>query len=263
MLNWIRVAVALLLAVTLGVTSVFGYVPVMIGSALVVIFIAFGWPRLTDAPQPHITSLMLGIFGIVGMLATWLATDPPYLEWLPILAALGVLCSFVLNLSRGIDADNAVANVSAHVAGVVIVLSTCSWAAAIRLAGDRNAVIMGLVAIMLAQCATAMPWPGQVAGPLAVILGLVGANVIYWLDSQTLDHWGAANLLGIIMGLVVVVVDRMLGKISEAPYQAGTLHKSMRRQKTRQWGVQLALGSTPIAVGGIAVYMVERIPGIF
>ncbi|MCQ9368921.1 ammonia permease [Brevibacterium sp. 50QC2O2] len=261
-MNWIRVVVALLLAVTLGVTSVFGYVPVVMGSALVVVFIAFGWPRLTDTPQPHITSLMLGLFGLAGMAATWLADHPPYLEWLPILAALGLLWSFVQNLSRGIDADNAVANVSAHVAGVVIVLSTCSWAAAIRLAGERNAVIMGLVAIMLAQCATAMPWPGKFAGPLAVVLGIVGANAIYWLDGSTIEHWGAANLLGLLMGLVVIVVDRMLGKISEAPYQAGSLHKSQKRQKARQWGVQLALGATPIAVGGIAVYIVERIPGI-
>lgn len=59
LMRWIRVAVALGLAVGLGVTSFFGYGPLAAAAAVLVAALAYGWPRLTDSPQPRATGVML------------------------------------------------------------------------------------------------------------------------------------------------------------------------------------------------------------
>ncbi|WP_220086043.1 hypothetical protein, partial [Burkholderia multivorans] len=95
---------------------------------------------------------MLALFGLAGLFAAWQDDTAPYLDWLPVLAGLGLLWTFVQNLTRGMGASDAVANVSAQVAGVVIVLSASAWVAAATVPGDKEAIVVGLVAIIAAQC---------------------------------------------------------------------------------------------------------------
>ena len=74
------------------------------GAALVMLVFAYGWPRLTDSPQPRATSIMLAVLGGAGLSATVLAEAEPFLEWLPTLVGIGLLWAFVQNLSRGYGA---------------------------------------------------------------------------------------------------------------------------------------------------------------
>ena len=85
-----RVLVALVLAIALAVTSFLGWGPVVFASLLLVLALGYGWPRLTDSPQRWITTLMLMAFGLLGMASSWLAAAPPFLEWLPVLTAMGL-----------------------------------------------------------------------------------------------------------------------------------------------------------------------------
>lgn len=131
-----------------------GYTLFVIATGLIVLGVSYGWPRLTDSPQPRATSIMLALFGLAGLFAAWQDDTAPYLDWLPVLAGLGLLWTFVQNLTRGMGASDAVANVSAQVAGVVIVLSASTWVAAATVPGDKEAIVVGLVAIIAAQCMT-------------------------------------------------------------------------------------------------------------
>lgn len=255
--------VTLGLAAALGVSHFFGFGPVGVAAAVVVAAFAYGWPRLTDSPQPRVTSLMLFGFGLVGMVSVWLVPELPYLEWLPILTGIGLLWAFLQNLARGVEAKDAVANVSAQVSGLVISLATASWVAGFRLPGDREAVVVGLVAIILAQFATAMPWPARYTSPLAVGIGLLGGGATGALFSSGSLGILTAMLLGAILGLLVASVDRMLGMIADSRYQARKLRESRTledaKAKARRAAVHLAIGAAPIALGGIVVHVLARI----
>ena len=114
-----RVAIAVCLTLVLGASTFVGeyllkpsmaFAP---GALLVMLVFAYGWPRLTDSPQPRATSIMLAVFGGAGVVATVLAEEGPFLEWLPILVGMGFLWAFVQNLTRGLGASHATVNVSA------------------------------------------------------------------------------------------------------------------------------------------------------
>ncbi|WP_257963425.1 ammonia permease [Brevibacterium ravenspurgense] len=273
MYRWFRALVALVGALALGATSLLGsyplageavaVIPVALATAALVGVLAFGWPRLTDSPQRWLTSIMLFVFGLAGMGSTWMSIYPPHLEWLPLLTGLALLWAFVQNLARGIEASNAVANVSAQVAGVVVTLAACSWAASFRLPGDESAIIIGLSAIFLAQCASILPFPARYTSPLAIIAGLVGALIAYsawWYPTQTLV---SASIMGVLLGGLVAAVDRALAPIAVGRFHARSPRRSPNRSKVREVGVNLTLGATPIALGGVVVYIFDQLPLIF
>lgn len=264
-IRWIRVAVALVLALALSASVYWGYTPFLLATGLIVLSVAYGWPRLTDSPQSRATSIMLALFGLAGLFAAWRDDTPPYLDWLPVLAGIGLLWAFVQNLVRGIGASDAVANVSAQVAGGVIVLSASTWVAAITVPGDKEAIVVGLMALIAAQCMTALPWPAIYTSPLAVGMSTLVAGSMSVLVLDSALGWPLALVLGAVMGLLVAGVDRMLGLIAYAQYQAANLEiaenieskKSV--EKARSFAVQMALGAAPIALGGVVVYALERI----
>lgn len=250
---------ALGLAVGLGVSSFFGYGPLALAAAVLVLALAYGWPRLTDSPQPRATGIMLLLFGLGGMAAVWVQDSAPYVEWLPTITGIGLLWAFVQHLARGVDASDAVANVSAQVAGLVIVLSAASWVAALSVPGDREAVVVALVAIILAQSATALPFPARYTSPLALLLALLGAGLVAAVMHSGSVTIVASLILGGAMGLLVAAVDRMLSIMAVAKFQAERIRRERRRDKARRSAVQLAVGATPVALGGTVVYLLERI----
>ncbi len=260
-LRWMRVVIALCLTLGLGGSALFGFSVFAPAACLVVLGVAYGWPRLTDSPQPRSTSIMLALFGIAGVTATWLSETSPYLEWLPTLAGVGLLWAFVQNLARGIGASHAVANVSAQVAGLVISLSAASWVAAYKLPTDNGSVLTGLIALVLALAATALPLPARFTAPLAMAVGLTG-GLLGTLGS-TQDDLGllAAAVLGSIMGLLAAAVDRLLGLVADSKFQAAKLAQARGTQKARHFAVQLTLGAAPIALGGVVVYVLTRVLG--
>ena len=46
-----------------------GYTLFVIATGLIVLGVSYGWPRLTDSPQPRATSIMLALFGLAGLFA--------------------------------------------------------------------------------------------------------------------------------------------------------------------------------------------------
>ena len=265
MIRWIRVAVALVLVLALSTSVYWGYTLLLLATGLIVLGVAYGWPRLTDSPQPRATSIMLALFGVAGLYAAWQDSTAPYLDWLPVLAGLGLLWTFVQNLTRGIGASYAVANVSAQVSGLVIVLSASTWVAAITVPGDKEAIVIGLASLIVAQCMTALPWPAIYTSPLAIVMSTAVAGILSVLVFAPAISLPTALILGVVMGLLVAAVDRMLGLVAYAKFQAANLEASQNIEvkknveKARSFAVQLALGAAPIALGGVVVYALERV----
>ena len=258
-MRWIRIIIALSLTFALGTSSYFGDLPLAIAAIGLVVALAYGWPLLTDSPQPVNTSLMLTVMGMVGMAIVWTSHEAPYLELLPIAAGVGLLWAFAQNLLRGIGASHAVANVSAQVAGLVVTLSAATWVAAMRMSGDKEAVIIGLVSIGLAQLATAVPWPARYTSPLAMVGSVLGGGVgSFVIKDGVLNVWWGMTL-GAVMGLLVIAVDRMLGLVASSRFQAADIEHEPRRNKVRRLAVQVALGVAPLAIGGVVIYILERI----
>lgn len=259
MTSWMRVMIAAVLVVALGATTLIGDETFVVATVLVVAVLAWGWPRLTDSPQPRMTFIMLLVMGGTGLASVWFEREAPYLEWLPLIAGLGLLWSFVQHLVRGIDASHAVANVSAQVTGVVIVLSVGSWLAAMRITGDREAILVGLTAILVALVATAMPFPARYTSPLAIISGGLSAAAVSALLVDGAIGPAISGVLGVAMGVLVAAVDRLLGLIAYSRYQATEVGGRDLASKARSMAVQVSLGAAPVALGGVLVYVIERI----
>ena len=267
MLRWMRVAIAVCLTLVLGASTFVGeyllkpsmaFAP---GALLVMLAFAYGWPRLTDSPQSRTTSIMLALFGGAGVGATVLAEEGPFLEWLPILVGLGLLWAFVQNLARGIGASHATVNVSAQVAGLAITLSAATWVAAFRLTDDHTTILSGLVAVVLALAATALPWPARYTSPLAILAGTAGGLIAAIAVGGASAGLVLAGGLGAVMGVLAAAVDRLLGLIAESKYQAAALADARHRDKARHFAVHASLGAAPIALGGVVVYVLTRVAG--
>ena len=54
-IRWIRVAVALVLVLALSTSVYWGYTLFLLATGLIVLGVAYCWPRLTDSPQPRAT----------------------------------------------------------------------------------------------------------------------------------------------------------------------------------------------------------------
>ncbi len=242
-----------------------GYTLFVIATGLIVLGVSYGWPRLTDSPQPRATSIMLALFGLAGLFAAWQDDTAPYLDWLPVLAGLGLLWTFVQNLTRGMGA------------------SGCGRQ---RLRAGRRRRHRALREHLGRGGHRARGQGGDrrrprrdhrrpvhdgaaVAGDLH--LPARGRDVDGGRRHHVRDHprqqlhVADRVILGAVMGLLVAGVDRMLGLIAYAQYQAANLELSqnieLKRnvEKARSFAVQLALGAAPIALGGVVVYALERI----
>ena len=91
------VAVAVLLAVTISVGPLLGGA----GIAFAGLVVAWGWPTLTDVPDPARTSVVIAV-GSVGIAVSVATTrSEPYLVWLPVALAVAVLVAFLQQVTRG------------------------------------------------------------------------------------------------------------------------------------------------------------------
>src|SRR5699024_12642339 len=136
--------------------------------------------------------------------------------------------------------------------GLVIVLSARTWVAAISIPGHKEATVIGLAALIVAQCMTALPWPAIYTSPLALAMSTAVAGILSVLVFDESISWPAALVLGVIMGLLVAAVDRMLGLIAYGKFQAANLEAAQsievkkHVEKDRRCAVQVALGAAAV-----------------
>ena len=68
-------------------------------------------------------------------------------------------------------------------------------------------IYFGLVAILLAQAATVVPWPPRYTSPLAIAAGAVGGLIVALLLGDLASGLVLAGVLGAIMGVLTAAVE--------------------------------------------------------
>lgn len=254
---WLRILIAVLLAAALAVTSGIGDVFFVAGCVLVVVCVSLGWPSLVESRHARTTTVMMGVIGLLGLASVRFTADGTLL-WLSVLAALGLLATFVAQLVLGAGEQGLTVLVASQMTGIVTVLAACAWLAGVDTSGRSAGIVVGAVALVFALAATMIPWPAVYTSPLAVLAGAASAAGATEIAdaanySAPIPIW-VGIVLGAVLGVLVAAVHRLLGmgrpaKRARRSHRAGS-HVVL---------VELGLGAVPIALGGALVYITERL----
>ncbi|MFW0154649.1 hypothetical protein ACN08X_01170 [Rothia sp. P6271] len=175
---------------------------------LVVALIAGGWPAATGVAElrrvrriySHSVIILLSGLCAVAMTLT-IHTQQQRLYLLPAIAALGVVASFLIELSRGEGARGRLESVIACSTGVLASVSVAGW--------------VGLANVYQS---THSPFPMMVAGTVVCVLtALVGARLVS-AGPQEGPRRGAVTLgvtpvafVGVISYVIAIMLTSMIG----------------------------------------------------
>lgn len=249
---WLRIVTAVVLAAALSVTSWVGESFFIGACVLVVLCAAAGWPSLVENRHRRATSVLIAVIGLLGIVSVWFAAQPTLL-WLSVLAALGILATFVMQLILGPNERGLTILLSSQATGIVIVLASCAWLA--QPPGRSAVVIAGAVALVFALAVTMVPWPAVYTSPLAVLVGAAAAAAVTEIAGagSPASLW-VGIVLGGVLGVLVAAVHRLLG-MGRPVKRSKRAHSA----STNVHVVELGLGTVPIALGGALVYITERL----
>ncbi|GAB3563091.1 hypothetical protein [Spelaeicoccus albus] len=260
---WLRIVIAVLLAAALAVSSWAGDAFFLPACVLLVLCVAVGWPSLAESRHPKTTVGMVAVIGLLGLASVRL-TPSTTLIWLSVLAALGLLATFVAQLVLGPSERGLTVLIASQMTGIVIVLAGCAWLAGVETPARSAGVIVGAVATAFALAATMVPWPAVYTSPLAVLAGAASAagttEIAGAADSGTAIPLWVGIVLGAVLGVLVAAVHRLFGMNRPTKRSArGGLGRRSHRAGSSLVTVELGLGSVPIALGGALVYITERL----
>jgi hypothetical protein len=235
-----RTAVATIaLAGLLALTAAAGPWLLLAAVVVVVAGVAAGWPALLALPSPRGTAVLVGLTGVAAAAAVALPpaadTDPP-LRWLPAVAALGIVGTFVHQLLRRDGRPRLVESVSGAVSGQVLVVLAAGWLA-VPERGATGVLPVGAAALAVAAAACALPWPARLRQGVAVVAGTGVAALVAGVLPQVTAI--PAAMVGFALAGALSAFDRLL------PAQPSA------RTPPALWAVAAA----PLAAGGTAVYV--------
>lgn len=204
---------------------------------------AAGWASLVDLPSPRGTTTVVALGGALAAVAVGLTADEPLLEWLAPALAAAVVGEFVHQLGRWDGRPRMVESVTGSVAGVVVLGSLAAVVALPRSPVGAVGVLVWAVPVALAVAIQALPLPGRIALPLAVLV----AALLGGLLGEALN--GPAPLAGAATAATASAVAVMLHRLLLVLPRAGS---------TPGW---LALATAPLASSGLVGYVMLRLLG--
>lgn len=218
-------------AAALGVASM----TVLVVAAAVVTGV--GWVQLQNLTAARAHSVVIAVVGTVAALVT-LRLPGALLTWTGLIAALGVIAVFLIELMRGTGAARRLESLVASASGVVLTALGSGWIGSLRVATEEHAALIGTTALaaFVAVLMAAVPWPDRVIDPLCVLVATAAAPLGTLLLGES--NVGGATVLGAVAGLVVATFRRMV-LADGGP-------------RTR-WGA-VAAGVGPVLAAGSAVY---------
>ena len=101
-------------------------------AVLVVLVVAFaaGWAPLLGLPAPGGTFFVVARPGLGALAAVHVTTTEPWLRYLPLVLAMGLLLSFTNELLRADGRERLVESLVGGVSGVVVAVCASGWVAA-------------------------------------------------------------------------------------------------------------------------------------
>ncbi len=105
------------------------YAPADIITALVVVAIvlfAAGWGRLTHAPAPAVSGVVVALIGLASVVAVRVTMDA---AWATIVGAFALVVAFLGEMFRGRSRTSVLGSLATSITGVIIALSSGGWVA--------------------------------------------------------------------------------------------------------------------------------------
>lgn len=184
-----------------------GAMTVLVGVGAVVT--GAGWVRLQGLTAARAHGVVIALAGIASALIT-LRLPSAYLTWAGLIAALGLIAVFLIELLRGTGAARRLEALVASSSGVALTALGAGWIGSLRVATEQHAALIGVTAVaaFAAVLMAAVPWPDRMIGPLCVLVATAVAPLVALLVRES--GAGTAALLGAVAGLVVATFRRMV-----------------------------------------------------
>lgn len=209
--------------------------------AAFVVLLAFGWAPLLGLPVPGGTFFVVLLPGL-GALAVAHATDTePWMRYLPLVVAMGVLLAFVNELLRGDGRERLVDSLTGGVAGLVVAVSAAGWVSANKLSDGTALVVLCAVSLAVASGLSATRLP-QVLRSTLVVIGAIGAGAGVAYALPEIDLAGGL-WTGATSGVLIAALGLLFHRLPEL----------------RQPRAATAVIVLPVAVGGMLAYIIGQL----
>ena len=208
--------------------------------ALVVAFAA-GWAPLLGLPAPGGTFFVVALPGLGALAAVHVTTTEPWLRYLPLVLAMGLLLSFTNELLRADGRERLVESLVGGVSGVVVAVSAAGWIAASKVTDGMALVLLCAAALAAASAVSATRLRG-VANSVVTLVGAVAVSVgVAAVLPETVP------LDGVWAGVVAAILVTSLQMLFH------------RLPALREPRAALAVIVLPVAMSGVLAYVVGRV----
>lgn len=236
-----RSVLTAVLAAVVAVGGYLGVLPLAGVSAALVLVLAIGWPRLAGLPFTPGAGAVVALGGIGSVAAVTFTAAEPYLQHMALVFAGAVVLAFVNELLRRGGRLRLVESVSGTVAGTVLAVCVTGWVATARLAGGKELVVAGALALALGSAAVA----------------LRGRTWLVYLVTVAAAT-GGGTLVGAVLPAVQLLAGAVLG------FGVGLLVTAMHALFDRFPALSrnlpsLAVIVLPVTVSGVLVYVAGRV----
>lgn len=214
-----------------------------------VIFVAFGWPVLTELPTPRGSAAVIGLSGIMGATALLLtAGSYPAFNVAAIALALSVFLAFLHQMARP-SRQGLAASLSGTVAGNTIALTASSWLLVVVAATSTGQIPL-ITALGAGLAVTLLLVSSPLPSLIALICGPVG-GVLTTVLLGTVLLGGGTPMVVMLAALGLVMAVATVGSY-------GLLTSLLR---SREPAASLAVAATPVATAGAIALIAVQLVG--
>jgi hypothetical protein len=214
------VAFAALVALTAYASPHF----VTVAVALAGFVMAWGWPVLLSLPSPRGTTAVLAVGTALAAASVTLATQDPFLRWVPAAMAVSVIGAFLHQLMRRDGRPRLAESVSSSVAGLAVIAAGVSMAPLPRVLDGDHALAAAMAALgvsALCDPLIGIRWSRRWALFIAMVCGgaaAVGVSLVAGAPAL----W-PAGLLGLLVAAVGHAARRVVAVLPAAGSPRGQL----------------------------------------
>ncbi|WP_061961179.1 hypothetical protein [Demequina flava] len=208
-----------------------------LGVAVIMAFMAVGWPRLLRVAHPKVSTGVIALGSLISLAAVALGRNEPFLRYMAVALAAITIAALLTEVFYPSPRGRAVTAISATAAGGAIAATGAAWVAVNRTAGAEDLVVAAAASLAVAAVASVLTRSGNVNGILALIAGLITGSALGFLFTSM--PWYAGALVGVVAGGAVVVMNEL----------------SRREPRPIDAWAGIASGVTPVLASGVLVYV--------
>ena len=204
-------AASLVLAALLALASAVDHAVLAAGLAWLGLILAWGWPALLGSPSRMGSSIAIAVAGVLAPTAAAVATQAPYLRYVPVAVAVAFVVMFLHQLLRRDGRPRLVESLGVCALGIGVCTIGAAFEPLPRTAQGSGVAVAafvgaGLSAVADLGCSRAVlrPW----LWPASTVLGAVGGVSAALVGGDL--RWWAGALVGALCGAIAYAVRRVL-----------------------------------------------------